>query len=83
MDLKTMIADLSNLGCDHEQCKEASELLDLGHADDLIHHLKKYRCSLINEMHESQRKVDKMDYLIRRAEKELAEIVEKQNKRNV
>ena len=28
------------------------------------------RCGLIDEMHESQRKVDRMDYLIRKAEKE-------------
>ena len=31
---------------------------------------KKCRCGLIDEMHESQRKVDRMDYLIRKAEKE-------------
>jgi hypothetical protein len=32
--------------------------------------LKKCRCSLMDEMHESQRKVDWMDNLIRMVEKE-------------
>ena len=30
----------------------------------------KCRCDLVEEMHDSQRKVDRMDYLIRQAQKE-------------
>ena len=56
MDLKMMIDSLSEIGLTDEQKRTARKLY--------------CRCGLIDEMHESQRKVDRMDYLIRKAEKE-------------
>ena len=70
MDLKMMIDSLSDIGLTDEQKRTASKLYDLGQNAELIRYLKKCRCGLIDEMHESQRKVDRMDYLIRKAEKE-------------
>ena len=64
MDLKMMIDSLSEIGLTDEQKRTARKLYDI------IRYLKKCRCGLIDEMHESQRKVDRMDYLIRKAEKE-------------
>ena len=53
-----------------EQKRTARKLYDLGQNAELIRYLKKCRCGLIDEMHESQRKVDRMDYLIWTTEKE-------------
>ena len=50
--------------------KKARMLYDSGQKAELIRYLKCCRCGLVDEMHESQRKVDRIDYLIRKAEKE-------------
>ena len=70
MDLKLMIDSLSDMGLTDEQKKTAKMLYESGQKSELIRYLKKCRCSLMDEMHESQRKVDRMDLLIRKAEKE-------------
>ena len=69
MDLKMMIDSLSDIGLTDEQKRTASKLYDLGQNAELIRYLKKCRCGLIDEMHESQRKVDCMDLMIHRLEK--------------
>ena len=70
MDLKAMMECLSDIGCSDEQEKKAKMLYDSGQKAELIRYLKCCRCGLVDEMHESQRKVDRIDYLIRKAEKE-------------
>ena len=69
MELKAMLENLADAGCTKHDAEIAEELYKNGQADELILFLKKCRCSLMDEMHESQRKVDRMDYLIRRAER--------------
>ena len=69
MDLEVMIDNLSDIGCSDEQQKRAKTLYGSGEKEELIRYLKKCRCGLIEEMHESQRKVDRMDHLIRKAER--------------
>ncbi len=70
MELNAMIGCLSELGCTDEQKETAMVFFESGQISELVRYLKKCRCDLIDEMHESQRKVDRMDYLIRKAEKE-------------
>ena len=70
MELKAMLDNLADAGCTKHDAEIAGELYKNGQADELIRFLKKCRCTLVDEMHESQRKVDRMDYLIRRVEKE-------------
>ncbi len=48
---------------------EAGGLYRDGKMDGLLKLLRRKRCDLIDEMHASQRKVDRLDYVIRRAEK--------------
>lgn len=69
MELKEMICDLTDLGFEIDQKETAKHLYDTGQIEELIRYLKKCRCTLMDEMHESQRKVDRMDFLIRKAEK--------------
>lgn len=43
--------------------------MEAGKTDELIWHLRRCRCELVDAMHESRRRVDHMDTLIRQAEK--------------
>ncbi|MCR4642039.1 MAG: hypothetical protein K5697_08420 [Lachnospiraceae bacterium] len=70
MELNEMIADLSGLGCRPEQKEAARKLYESRNMTKLIRYLKKHRCVLLDEMHESQRRVDRIDMIISRAEKE-------------
>jgi hypothetical protein len=72
MELKTMIDCLSDIGVDDEHKEMAKQFLESGQKSELIGYLKRCRCTLMDEMHESQRKVDCMDFLIRRAERNAA-----------
>ena len=72
MEMKTMIDNLADAGCTKHDAEIAGELYKNGQADELIRFLKKWRCGLMEEMHESQRKVDCMDFLIRRVERNAA-----------
>ena len=64
MEIKALIENLTDNGCSREGTLRAKALYGL------IKHLRRCRCDLVEEMHDSQRKVDRMDYLIRQAQKE-------------
>ena len=51
------------------QSLEAARLLQNEQTDALIRHLRLCRCELMEQLHESQKRVDCMDYLIRQTEK--------------
>ncbi len=70
MELKAMIGSLSDIGLSDVQKETVKMYFESGQTSEMVRYLKKCRCGLIDEMHESQRKVDRMDYLIRKAEKE-------------
>ncbi len=72
LEQNTIMDSLTDIGCEDKQKLKANALYESGRIEELIRYLKKCRCGLMDEMHESQRKVDRMDYLIRRTEKELA-----------
>ncbi|MBE6990024.1 MAG: hypothetical protein E7426_04680 [Ruminococcaceae bacterium] len=59
---------LTDVGMRQELVKQAMELYCTDQDDDLVRFLKRQRCELVDEMHESQRKVDRLDYLIRQAQ---------------
>jgi len=71
MELRDMIEDLPLLGLSADQKMTAAELYESGQTGELIRYLRRFRCGLVEDMHESQRKVDRIDQMIRRAEKEL------------
>ena len=70
MEIKALIDNLTENGCHSEGVSRAKALYEAGDMDALIKHLRKCRCYLVEEMHDSQKKVDRMDYLIRQAQKE-------------
>ena len=57
---------LSDAGCNEETIRKAERLYG---SDELLRYLRLCRCERMEELHESQRKVDLMDHLIRDIEK--------------
>ena len=69
---QTTTADLTRLltdaGCSDDAAQRIVGLYEGGHADEVLREMRRQRCILIDQMHESQRQVDRMDLLIRRQE---------------
>ena len=65
-DLLTGMADA---GCKAEDIEKAERILQAGSLSELTRFLKQCRCGLLERMHESQKRVDLMDHLIRQTEK--------------
>ena len=68
-ELEKILTNLSDAGCDEEELEKAHRLFDTGDSEALIRHFRKCRSGLMEELHESQRKVDCLDYLIRQTAK--------------
>ena len=77
MDTKEqLIQGLSDAGCTMEAAEQIGSLYETGSYREMLHQMKLHqmkvqRCTLIEQMHESQRKVDRMDFLIRNQEKQM------------
>lgn len=58
---------LADTGVRQELVERAMQLHRSGQAAELVRFLKLQRCDMVEDMHECQRKVDRIDYLIRQA----------------
>lgn len=70
VDLKRLKQNLSDAGCSDTAAKDIIRMCEAGDMEGTIRIMKKDRCRLMDELHESGRRVDCMDFLIRTAEKE-------------
>lgn len=70
MDTVKILENLSDMGCDDKQIYFMKKMYEGGDTDTLLRDLRKCRCHLMDELHESQKKVDNMDFLIRQIQKE-------------
>ena len=68
-ELEKILLNLSDAGCGSEELGKAKQLYEAGDSEALIRYFRKCRCSRMDELHESQRKVDCLDYLIRQTVK--------------
>ena len=66
---KSLLTGMADAGCTREEIKRAESISEAGSVGELTKFLKQCRCARLEQMHESQKRVDLMDYLIRRAEK--------------
>ena len=66
-----LIQGLSDAGCNEDTAAMIGSLYEAGSYEEALHQMKKARCMLIDQMHESQRRVDRMDFLIRNQEKQM------------
>ena len=71
MNLKRLQQNLSDVGCSTEVAGNIVRMCEAGNMEGAIRIMKKDRCRLMDELHESGRKVDCLDFLIRTAEKEI------------
>ena len=66
-----LMQGLSDAGCDAAACMAIGSLFEAGNTREMLRRMKLQRCELVEEMHDSQRKVDRMDYLIHAQEKRM------------
>ena len=66
-----LMQGLKDSGCSEETAARICSLCSAGDYTGLLHQMKKERCALVEKMHESQKKVDRMDYLIHMQEKRM------------
>lgn len=71
MDLKRLKQNLSDAGCCKEITKDIIRMCKAGNMEGALQMMRKDRCRLMDELHESGRKVDCLDFLIRTTEKEM------------
>ena len=71
MDIIELKTNLADAGCGTQAAEYILKAYADGKLDDSLRMMKRDRCRLMEELHESGRKVDCLDFLIRRTEKEL------------
>ena len=69
--------NLQDAGCSEDSAQAVENLLRAGQLRDALRQMKVMRCDLMDELHQSQRKVDCLDYLIRQTEKEIKTTIER------
>ncbi len=65
---ETLKAGMEDAGLSQDAVTRAIVLYESDAQDELIRFLRLRRCELVEQMHESQRRVDRMDYLIRQSQ---------------
>ena len=70
-ETERLMQGLMDSGCSAEAASRICSLRSAGDYAGMLHQMKKQRCALVEEMHESQKKVDRMDYLIHLQEKQM------------
>jgi hypothetical protein len=66
-----LMQGLLDAGCDAAACTTIGSLFEVGNTREVLRRMRLQRCELVDEMHKSQRKVDRMDYLIHAQEKRM------------
>ncbi len=65
-----MVQNLKDAGCGAQTIETVCRLYHNGQVRDAVKALRKHRCSLMDSLHESQERVDCLDFLVWRMEKE-------------
>ena len=69
--------NLLDAGCSDVSAAVVDQLVQAGRISDALHEMRVIRCNLMDELHQSQRRVDCLDYLIRQMEKEIKTTTER------
>ena len=65
VDWASMRECMSDAGCSESTILRAEHFYQSGSAEELIHCLRSCRCDALQEIHEKQRQLDRLDKLIR------------------
>lgn len=68
-----IVQNLKDAGFEADEILDICRLHDAGNLKDAVRTLRRRRCDLMEELHESQNRVDCLDYLVYQLEKELRE----------
>ncbi len=71
MDIEKLRTNLADAGCSEHETDRIIRMYESGSQREALQQMKKSRCKLMEQLHESGRKVDCMDFLIRITEKEM------------
>ncbi len=63
--MEQLISYLNDAGCSADCISEICRLYENGEKEMIVRKLRRHRCTLMNELHESQEKVDRLDFLLR------------------
>ena len=69
-DWKQMKECMADVGCSEVAIRRAESLYQAGATDDLIRCLRSCRCDALEEIHEKQKQLDRLDGLIRSTQKQ-------------
>ena len=67
-DIEKILINMYDAGCSCADIERVRKLNEAGFDDDIVRCLRRCRCDLIEEVHRSQRKIDRLDHLIRATE---------------
>lgn len=70
MDIKEILNCMSDCGCDAVQTEEFLALKENCCTESCIRYLKRHRKQLMEQIHQREKKVECVDYIIRELEKE-------------
>ena len=70
MQAETARQCMTDIGLSRENADYVTALLNAGRRDEARKRLRVLRCKMMDELHNCQRKVDQLDWLIRETEKE-------------
>lgn len=59
-----LIENLKDAGCDLKTIEKFKDLLERGKMEDIYIILRKYRESLLKNIHQKQKEIDILDYLV-------------------
>ena len=71
MDIEQLRTTLADAGCGAGEADRIIRMYESGSRREALQQMRKSRCKLMEQLHESGRKVDCMDFLIRSTEKEM------------
>ena len=61
---EALVQNLKDAGCDSNTTNKFKDLLEQGKIEDIYVLFKKYRESLLNNIHKKQKEIDILDYLV-------------------
>lgn len=71
MEIRELEKTLSDVGCFGDTAEYIRRMYEGGNTKQALQMMRKDRCRLLDEFHEIGRKLDRLDYLIRKTEKEI------------
>jgi uncharacterized protein YaaN involved in tellurite resistance len=71
MDKEKLKQCLMDTGCDEDASENILKQYESGSMENMFRLLKKERCRIMDEYHECGRKIDCMDFMLRKIESEM------------